>query len=68
MRGVKMLNMKVTVQVVNDSIPWDNTMIHSVEHLEVTETEIDQLLGFLMQIKEGDVAKEEVKDKIILEK
>lgn len=60
--------MKVTMQVVNDSIPWDNSMIHSVEGLEVTEVEIDQLLGFLMQIKEGDVAEEEVKDKIILEK
>ena len=63
-----MLNMKVTMQVVNDSIPWDNTMIHSVENLEVTETEIDQLLGFLMQIKEGDVAKDEIESKIIMEK
>jgi len=62
------LNMKVTVQVVNTGVPWDNTVIHSVENLEVTETEIDQLLGFLMQIKEGDIAKEEDESKIIMEK
>ena len=48
-----MLRMKVTVQVVNDEIPWTNSMIHSVEDLDITPDDVDNLLGFLSQLKNG---------------
>ena len=46
-----MLKMRVTVQVVSDSLPWDNTVIHGFEDLDVEPGDVDNLLGFLSELQ-----------------
>jgi hypothetical protein len=47
-----MLKMKVTIQIVSDEVPWDNNVIHGFEGLDVKPEEVDNLLGYLSQLKD----------------
>jgi len=56
---------KVTIQTMDMEMPISNTTVYEIEDVPLNDTELRNLIGFLLEAKQSSL-EPEVKDEIIM--